>query len=90
MELKIIKDEKDMMQVELVGESTTFANLLKDELYEDKSVTSAAFLVEHPLVSNPRIIVRTKGKTPKKALKDAAARIEKKAADFETQFKKAK
>jgi len=89
MEVKIIKDNKDMAQVELVGENATFANLLKEELYEDTAVQSAAYITEHPLTSSPNIIVRTKGKTPMKALKDAAARIEKKAAEFETKFKKA-
>ncbi len=90
MELKILKDEKDMLQAEVVGEDTTFINLLKEELYEDKSVKSAAYIIEHPLTSNPQIIVRTKGKSPKKVLKDAVERIEKKASDFEAQFKKAK
>lgn len=89
MELKIIKEEKDFLQAELVGEGHTFTNLLKEELWEDEKVKSAAYVIPHPLTSNPQIIVRTSGKMPKTALRDAAERIEKKAKEFSEKFKKA-
>lgn len=91
MELKKIKDEKRIIQVEVVGEGTTFINLLKEALLSDKYVTSAAVIVDHPLTSNPEVFVRTKkGKSPEKALKDAADLIKKQVGKFEKKFKKAK
>jgi len=89
MEINILKNEKDVIEAELVGETHTLANALKDECYQDTKVVSAAYLIAHPLTSQPMIIVRTKGKNAKTALKDAAARIEKNTTDFTAKFKKA-
>ncbi len=90
MELKTVKKDKNMMQIEVVGEGTTFVNLLKEALLEDKSVTSAAFIVDHPLTSDPHLFIRTKGKKPKTALKDAVKLVKKQIDEFEKKFKKAK
>jgi len=90
MELKILKEENNMLQAEVVGETATFLNLLKEVLYEDKRVKSAAFVVKHPLIGNPQIIVRTESGSPMNALKSAAERVEKMADEFEEKFKKAK
>lgn len=91
MELKFLKDDKDVAEIEVVGEGHTLVNAIKDELCEDDKVQSAAYMVKHPLTSNPILIIRTKsGRTPKAALKNAAARLEKKTTEFEGKFKKAK
>ncbi|MFH1424118.1 MAG: DNA-directed RNA polymerase subunit L [archaeon] len=91
MELNILKEDKDMIEVELIGEGHTFANALKEELWLDDKVKTAAYIIEHPMKGNPRIIVRTvSGRTPKAALKGAAQRLEKKTAELEDKFKKAK
>ncbi|HIJ99312.1 TPA: DNA-directed RNA polymerase subunit L [archaeon] len=90
MELNVIKEEKDMLQVELVGETHTLANILKEELYEDPKVKGSAYVKEDSLVSNPRLIIRTSGKKPMTALKDAAKRIQKMADEFASKFEKAK
>lgn len=90
MELKTVKEDKNMLQVEVVGEGTTFVNLLKEALLEDKSVVSAASIVDHPLLSNPPLFIRTKGKKPKTALKDAVKLVKKQIDGFESGFKKAK
>jgi len=91
MEIKILEENKEEMKLELVGEGHTVANTIKEELYEDEKVKSSAYLVEHPLTSNPMLIVRTKkGRTPKAALKGAAQRLQKKAEEFKTKYKKAK
>ncbi|MAF89515.1 MAG: DNA-directed RNA polymerase subunit L [archaeon] len=89
MELNIIKEEKDMLQVELVGETHTLANILKEELYEDPKVKGAAYVKEDSLTSNPRIVIRTSGKKPMTALKDAAKRIQKQTDDFVSKFERA-
>ena len=89
MKLTTVAKEKDMLQMEVDGEDHTFVNVLKEELYEDKNVISAAYMYEHPLVSNPKVIVRTKTGSPKKAMKDAAGRIGDQAKEFKTAFSKA-
>jgi DNA-directed RNA polymerase subunit L len=89
MKINTVADEKNMLQIEVGGESHTFMNVLKEELYEDKNVMSAAYMFDHPLVSDPKVIVRTKTASPKKALQEAATRISKQAKDFKTAFSKA-
>jgi DNA-directed RNA polymerase subunit L len=86
MKINKVKDTKEMLHVELEGETHTLANAVREELYEDKSVEGAAYMVKHPLVSNPELIV--KGKNPKKSLKDAAGRLSKKSKEFRDAFKK--
>ena len=59
-------------------------------MYEDKRVKSAAFVVKHPLIGNPQIIVRTSSGSPQAALKSAAERVEKLGNELEEKFKIAK
>ena len=84
------KKTKDLLEIELIGENNTLANVVKEELYQDSKVKGAAYVVEHPLTSSPRIIIHTNGENPEKILKNAAARLEKQATEFEQKFKKAK
>lgn len=89
MEIKVLKDEKDRLEVELTGETHTLANALTEECYTDSKVASATYAISHPLTAQPKFTIITKTGTAKKALKDAADRLEKEASDFEAKFKKA-
>ncbi len=86
MEIKILKDEKDNLLVEL--ENQTIAEILRVYLNEDESVVLAAWKREH---SNKPVIfeIKTKGKAAKKALNDAASKIEKDTGKYLDEFKKA-
>lgn len=83
MEMKILKSEKDEIEVQI--DSLTIVELLKEYLNEDSGVSFAAWRREHPTKS-PVLKVQTKGKTAKKAINDAIAKIEKEldkaAGDF--------
>jgi DNA-directed RNA polymerase subunit L len=68
----------------------TLCNILKDELWNDKNVTAAAYSIDHPLTGQPKFIIETKGKAPEKALADAVARLQKKNKEFSDLFAKAK
>lgn len=89
MELNIIEDKKNRMVFELKGETHTFCNILRKELWNDKHVKSAAYNIEHPLIGIPKIIVETDGnESPKKALKEAVKRMQKVNEKFKKQFMK--
>jgi len=89
MELNILEDKKNRMVFELKGETHTFCNILRKELWNDKHIKAAAYNIEHPLVGIPKIIVETDGKeSPKKALKEAVKRMKKINNSFQKQFKK--
>jgi len=86
MEIKILKDEKNNLMIEL--DNQTIAELLRGYLNEDDSVELAAWKRENP--EKPIILeIITKGKTAKKALEDAAASAEKDTDKLLEEFKKA-
>jgi len=87
MEIKIIKDEKNELEVNL--DNQTLAELVRVYLNQDDSVKLGAWKREH--YSKPIILkVVTEGKTAKKALHDAIAKAQKDLKKYADEFKKAK
>jgi len=90
MELNKIKEDSDMVEIELKGESVSFANLIKEELWNDNNVDEAAYIKEHPYMAQPKIYVKMKGKSsPRVALERAIKRLQIKLKDLEKEFKRA-
>ncbi len=87
MELNILKASKDEIELEI--ENLTIAEILRIYLDKDASVTFAAWKREHP-TKKPILLVKTKGKTPQKAINDAVSLITKDLDKLETNFKKLK
>jgi DNA-directed RNA polymerase subunit L len=87
MEMNILKDSKEELEAE-IG-SLTMVEILRVYLNKDSSVTFAAWKREHP-TKKPILNVKTKGKTPKKAIADAIAAITKDLDGIEADFKKLK
>lgn len=86
MELKIIKDEKNELEVQI--DNQTVAELVRVYLNQDDSVKMGAWKKEH--YSKPLILrVVTEGKTAKKALQDAIAKARKDLEKYSEEFKKA-
>ena len=91
MELNILEDKKNKMIVEIKGETHTFCNALKKELWNDKHVKAAAYRISHPFVGVPTLVVETdSSETPKKALLEASKRLQKGFDNFKTGFSKVK
>ena len=89
MELKVLKDEDKTLLLEIRGETVTVTNLLREELWNDSSVSEAAQIKEHPYLSEPKVFVKVSRGTPQTALKKACERIMKKSQEFREEFKKA-
>ena len=87
MELKILKSSKDEIRFQI--ESLTIAEILRVYLNKDSAVTFAAWKREHP-TEKPIVLVKTKGKTAKKAVNDAISAITKELDNVESDFKKMK
>ena len=87
MELKILKNEKSEIELEL--ENLTLAEILRVYLNKDSDVIFAAWKREHP-TKKPILSVKTKGKTAKKAIDDAVSDIVKDLDKVESEFKKIK
>lgn len=90
MELNIIEDKKTKMVFEVKGEDHTFCNAITKEMWKVNGVKVSAYVVDHPLVGVPRIMIETDSSIePRKALKQAASNLQKKNADLVEKFKKA-
>lgn len=85
MDLKIIKQEKDSIEVEV--NSLTMVEILRVYLNKDSNVGFVAWKRDHP-TKNP--VLSISGKSPKKALKNAVASIVKDLDKIDSDFSKLK
>lgn len=87
MNIKILKEEKDDMELEI--DNITIAEILRIYLNRDEGVSLAAWKREH--FQKPAVLkIKTKGKTAKKALDDAISLIEKESEKLADAVKKGK
>lgn len=87
MKVKINKKGEDTISVEIEGARHTLPNMLREALWEDKDVKSAAYEKRHPYLGNPHIIV--KAKNPEKSLKAAVKHTRELFSEFREEFEKA-
>ncbi|MBC7088679.1 MAG: DNA-directed RNA polymerase subunit L [Tissierellales bacterium] len=78
--MKIIKDTKKELEIEIDGESHTLCNALRKILMEDKDVLSAAYVIEHPIVGEPKLYINAKN--PRKSLKNASETLKSRCEEF--------
>ncbi len=91
MEIIVKEESKKRLIFELKGSTNTICNVIKEELWNDKNVTAAAYNIDHPLIGIPKFIIETNGSTtPRKALEDTLARLKKKNKEFNDKFSKLK
>jgi len=90
MKMKVLKKTSNELKIEIEGEGHTFCNVLQKVLLEDDTVETAGYDIPHPLVSNPIVYLRTKGRRkPETVLRDAAEKIRERSSDFRVTFEKA-
>lgn len=86
MELRAVEKKKEKLKVEVIGETHTLLNLLRENAWKDKA-DQASYMIEHPYLAKPKIIVRAKD--PKKVLVNSAQMIIDDSKDFSKEFKRA-
>jgi DNA-directed RNA polymerase subunit L len=72
MELKLLKKQKDLIQLELIGVDDTLLYPLIHQLLKDENVEDASYTAGHPKLDNPTLTVKVKDGKPQSALKRAA------------------
>ena len=87
MEMNILRNEKE--ELELETDSLTMVEILRVYLNKDSAVIFAAWKREHP-TKKPVLLVKTKGKSAKKAVEEAVSEITKDLEKIEDEFKKIK
>ncbi|MFH1544655.1 MAG: RpoL/Rpb11 RNA polymerase subunit family protein [archaeon] len=89
MKIEAIKNQKNFLEFVIKGERHTFPSLLKSKLLEDNSVEFVSYKLEHPMDKDSVFVVKTKGKTAKKALTEACKEIGTELEEFNKSMKKA-
>ncbi len=87
MELKVLEKTKNKLKIEVQGESHTLLNLLRRNSWDAKA-EQASYMIEHPMLSQPRIII--KAGNPKAVLSRAADMAIKQTQNFSKAFKRAR
>ncbi len=75
VEIKVLEISEDYLKLMIKGEDHTYLNLLQHELVGDEGVLLAKYNILHPLKDEAELIVRTSGKSPIEAIKEANERI---------------
>ncbi|MGB1698083.1 MAG: RpoL/Rpb11 RNA polymerase subunit family protein [Thermoplasmatota archaeon] len=87
MELRVLSHEKNELEIEVLGENETLLNPIKQALLADKDVEFAEYIIEHPILSVPKIFLRTKGSAkPETVLKRTIKSVVKEFDAFEDAF----
>ena len=87
--LSILEETDNKIVMELYGEDHTLANLLAKTLIRQPHVKYASYRIDHPLVSNPIVVVITDGKIrPRDAIKECIVELLKLNEEFREEFKK--
>ncbi|HWR25678.1 MAG TPA: DNA-directed RNA polymerase subunit L [Methanosarcina sp.] len=89
MELNILSKTDRELEVELIGETHTLLNMLRDNLIRDKRVEAAFYDMKHVSISEPILYIKTDGTDPIEVLKDAASMIIAECDEFTDVFSKA-
>ncbi len=84
MEVRILTDKKNELELEFIDADRGLIQYLSDELNKKEEVEFAAYNLEHPIVSNPVLII--KAKDPKKMLKEVLDELEKEVKKFSKEF----
>lgn len=82
MEIRILNEDKDFLEAEIVGEGHTLCNILRDELWNLEDTSFASYNLKHPLISNPVLAIKSKKGKPRKLLLDAVELIKAKNKEF--------
>lgn len=85
MHLEVVEQEKDMLKIELKGESNTLTQLIATQAWQKGG--EAAAVQEHPFMEEPKIVVM--GSNPKKILEKSAVAIQDQCDEFKQEFTRA-
>lgn len=90
MKVSVLTNEKNNLEITLDGERHTIPNILKEKLAADPAVEFCAYKLDHPLDKKAKFIIKTSGKTPKKAVEDAIKQIKEDLTAFKKEVEKLK
>jgi DNA-directed RNA polymerase subunit L len=90
MEIEVLKEEKHELQVQFSEIDHGFLNLLKEAIWQQSGIEIASFRLEHPEVSKPLFVLKTKGKEAKKVWNSAIESVSEQLEKLSKEVKKLK
>ena len=90
MEIEVLKEEKDELQLKFSETDHGLLNMIKEALWKQSGVEMAAFKLEHPEVSKPVFLLKTKGKDAKKVWNSAMDSLSEDLEKLDKEIKKLK
>ena len=89
MRINLLEKSKNELRIELVGEGHTFCNALQEELLKDETLDFAGYSISHPLIAQPILYLRTKGRRkPETVLTESSKSLLKNLSSLQSAFKK--
>ena len=85
MKMETVNKGKDMLEVEVKGETHTLLNLLRENAWR-VGAEQASYFVDHPYLSEPHLTIYAKN--PKKVLLDATELLITDVKAFQREFKR--
>ncbi|HIQ23903.1 MAG TPA: DNA-directed RNA polymerase subunit L [Pyrodictium delaneyi] len=88
--VKLLKREGSTIEIELVGEDHTIANLIAKYAIRKSGVVYSSYIISHPLIGNPVIVLSTDGsRDPLDVIEEVLRDIIKDASEFQQAFEEA-
>ena len=88
MEIKVLKQEKNKIEFEVIGEDHTLCNAIRKELWSFDETDVSAYRIEHSLISEPVMLVETNKGDPVNVVLKANESLKKKIKEFKDEFNK--
>ena len=86
MKPKLIEYERSELRIEFQEEDHGFCNLLRTTLLEEPSVEFAGYNIEHPLLANPVVTLKTKRRQTNVVLREALEKMLARTEEFRKTF----
>jgi len=88
--VKLLKREGNTIEIELIGEDHTIANLIAKYAIKKPGVVYSSYIISHPLISNPVIVLSTDGsKDPLDVIEEVLHDIIRDANEFQQTLEEA-
>ena len=89
MEMKLLKQEKNSVRIEIVNPDDTLIYPLVTALLKDEDVADAQYVTGHPQLDKPVLLLKTRKGAPLPALKRAAEGLSAQYGDAKKLLEKA-
>jgi len=85
--LRLLKRSNNSIELELIGEDHTIANLIAKYAIKKPYVVYSSYIISHPLVGNPVIVLTTDGsRDPLDVVEETLHEIARDARELEKAF----